>query len=51
MRNGTLEMAYKTLKIDKCSSYEGIWLDAGEFEIVAELEKSALDKFFRVFKK
>lgn len=46
-----IEMSYKNLKIDKCSSCEGIWLDAGEFEIVTELEKSALDKFFRVFKK
>ena len=46
-----IEMEYKKLKIDKCSSCQGIWLDAGEFETVTELEKSALDKFFRVFKK
>lgn len=46
-----IEMDYKKLKIDKCSSCQGIWLDAGEFEAVTELEKSALDKFFRVFKK
>ena len=46
-----IEMSYKNLKIDKCSSCEGIWLDAGEFEIVTEMEKSALNKFFNVFKK
>jgi len=45
-----IEISYKKMKIDKCSSCEGIWLDAGEFEMVTELEKSALDKFFKVFK-
>jgi len=46
-----IEISYKNLKIDKCSSCEGIWLDAGEFEMVTEMEQSALDKFFGVFKK
>lgn len=46
-----IEISYKNLKIDKCSSCEGIWLDAGEFEQVTELEKSALDKFYKVFKR
>ena len=46
-----IEISYKEMKIDKCSLCEGIWLDAGEFEMVTELEKSALDKFFKVFKK
>jgi hypothetical protein len=46
-----IEISYKQLKIDKCSSCDGIWLDAGEFEQVTELEKSSLDKFFKVFKK
>ncbi len=46
-----IEITYKKLKIDKCSSCDGIWLDAGEFEEVTELEKSSLDKFFKVFKK
>lgn len=44
-----IEIAYKQLKIDKCSSCDGIWLDAGEFEQVTEMDKSKLDKFFRVF--
>ncbi len=34
-----IEISYKKLKIDKCSSCEGIWLDAGEFEQVTELGK------------
>ena len=46
-----IEISYKQIKIDKCSSCDGIWLDAGEFEQVTEMEKSSLDKFFRVFKK
>lgn len=40
---------YKGVKIDKCSSCEGIWLDAGELEAVTKLEKAGLDKFFSVF--
>ncbi|NWF89612.1 MAG: zf-TFIIB domain-containing protein [Ignavibacteriaceae bacterium] len=46
-----IEINYKKLKIDKCSACSGIWLDAGEFEAVTEMEKSALNKFFNVFKK
>lgn len=46
-----IEISYKHLKIDKCSACDGIWLDAGEFEQVTELEKSKLDKFFNVLKK
>ena len=46
-----IEIDYKNIKIDKCSECEGIWLDAGELEAVAKLEKSGLDKLFSVFKK
>ncbi len=46
-----IEIDYKAIKIDKCSECEGIWLDAGELEAVAKLEKSGLDKLFGVFKK
>lgn len=46
-----IEIEYKNLKIDKCSSCSGIWLDPGEFEMVTSFEKSSLDKFFKVFKK
>ncbi len=46
-----IEIDYKAIKVDKCSECEGIWLDAGELEIVSKLEKSGLDKLFSVFKK
>ncbi|MDA8214295.1 MAG: zf-TFIIB domain-containing protein [Nitrospiraceae bacterium] len=46
-----IEIDYKGIKIDKCSECEGIWLDAGELEAVAKLEKTGLDKLFGVFKK
>jgi hypothetical protein len=46
-----LEIDYKTIKIDKCSECDGIWLDAGEMETVSTLEKTGLDKLFSVFKK
>ena len=46
-----IEIDYKGIKIDECSECEGIWLDAGELETVAKLEKIGLDKFFSIFKK
>ncbi len=46
-----LEIDYKSIKIDKCSECDGIWLDAGEMERVSTLEKTGLDKLFNVFKK
>jgi hypothetical protein len=45
-----IEIDYKSIKIDKCSVCEGIWLDAGEMETVSRLEKTGLDKLFSVFK-
>ncbi len=46
-----IKIDYKGIKVDKCSECAGIWLDAGELEAVAKLEKGGLDKLFRVFKK
>lgn len=46
-----LEISYKTIKVDKCSECEGIWLDAGEMEAISKFEKTGLDKLFSVFKK
>lgn len=40
-----IEVDYKTLKIDRCSSCDGIWLDAGELEAAVGLEKSVLSRF------
>lgn len=33
-----IEIDYKGLAIDKCSSCDGVWLDAGELEAVSNLE-------------
>jgi len=46
-----IEIDYKGIKVDKCSECEGIWLDAGEFEVISKFEKTRLDKLFSVFKK
>ena len=46
-----IEIDYKGIKVDKCSFCEGIWLDAGELELVSTKEKGFLDNFFGVFKK
>ena len=45
------EVDYKGIRIDKCFQCEGIWLDAGELELVAKLEKGTLDKLFGIFKR
>jgi protein-arginine kinase activator protein McsA len=45
------EIPHKGVNIDKCFSCDGIWLDAGELEILAKLEKAAFDKLFSVFRK
>ena len=46
-----LEIDYNSIKVDKCSECDGIWLDAGEIENVSKLEKTGLDKLFSVFRK
>jgi len=46
-----VEIDYKEIKIDKCSECAGVWLDAGEMEQVAKMDKTGLDKLFSVFKK
>lgn len=46
-----VEIEYKSIKVDKCSACEGIWLDAGELEAITKLEKSGLDKLFSIFKR
>jgi len=46
-----IEIDYKGLKIDKCSECDGVWLDAGELQAVAKLERTGLDRLFSVFTK
>jgi hypothetical protein len=40
-----IEVDYKTLKVDRCSACDGLWLDAGELEAAVKLEKSVLSRF------
>ena len=44
-----VEINYKGITIDECSSCQGVWLDAGELKRASELEKGALDKLFSIF--
>jgi hypothetical protein len=46
-----IEVNYKGILVDKCSECDGVWLDAGELEAISKLEKSGLDKLFKVFGK
>jgi len=41
-----IEVDYKSLKIDRCSACDGIWLDAGELEAAVELERGLLGRIF-----
>lgn len=45
------EIDYEGVKVDKCFSCGGVWLDAGELELVSKFETSTLDSFLRVFKR
>jgi hypothetical protein len=45
------EIDYKGVNVDRCFSCDGVWLDAGEIDLLSKLEKPALDKLFSVFKK
>jgi ribosomal protein L37AE/L43A len=46
-----IEIDYKGVAVDKCSSCDGVWLDAGELETISGMEKGTLEKWFSVFKK
>ena len=46
-----IEVDYKGLKVDKCSECDGVWLDAGELDEVAKMDKSGIDKLFSIFTK
>ncbi|MDJ0764811.1 MAG: zf-TFIIB domain-containing protein [Myxococcota bacterium] len=39
-----VEIAYREVHIDKCTSCAGIWLDAGELETILETEDNSLVK-------
>ncbi len=43
------EIEYKGVKVDKCFSCEGVWLDGGELEQISKMEKGVSEKFFGLF--
>ena len=46
---GLIEVVYKGVEIDKCSSCSGLWLDCGELERVLEGEEGFLGSLKRIF--
>ena len=44
-----IEVDYKSIKVDKCSGCDGIWLDAGELETVGKMETSVAGRIFGLF--
>lgn len=44
------EIAHQGIRIDKCTSCGGVWLDAGELEQVAEAEAGFLGGLLKVFR-
>ena len=44
-----IEIDYQGIQIDKCSECEGVWLDAGELQVVSKMEKRGLEMLFSVF--
>lgn len=46
-----IEIDYKGIQVDKCSSCDGIWFDAGELEAISKLERTGLDNLFSVFQR
>lgn len=44
-----IEVDYKRVRMDKCPGCEGVWLDVGELDAVAKMDKSMIDRIFGVF--
>jgi len=36
----------RSIKVDRCSACEGVWLDKGELKAVADLDKLLLEKLY-----
>jgi uncharacterized protein len=46
-----IEIDFKDMKVDECSTCRGMWLDAGEFDAMVRIEKPALERLFTLFLK
>jgi hypothetical protein len=45
-----IEIDFNGMKIDECADCRGIWLDAGEFDAMAKMDKPILQRLFNMFK-
>ena len=45
------EIEYKDGKIDKCTTCDGVWLDAGELEVLLLNAKTATENIYRTLLK
>lgn len=45
-----IEIDYKGIEVDKCSSCGGMWLDAGELDLIGEKEKGFMEILLSIFK-
>jgi len=45
-----VEIDYRTIKIDRCTACDGVWLDAGELEGIFKFDASGMGKFFSILK-
>jgi hypothetical protein len=48
---GLREINHRGINVDRCFSCDGLWLDAGELDVLAKLDRPALDKLFSAFKR
>jgi hypothetical protein len=44
------EMAFGDVRVDKCFSCEGLWLDKGELEVIREKEGGFMGRMLSVFR-
>jgi hypothetical protein len=44
-----LEIDYQSIRVDKCSGCDGVWLDAGELMAVSQMKTPAAGRIFRLF--
>ena len=45
-----VEIDYRGIKIDRCTTCDGVWLDAGELEEISGFDAPVMSKFFSIFK-
>jgi len=44
-----IEIDYKSIKVDKCSGCDGVWLDAGELDAASKMGTSVAGRILGLF--